>query len=62
MIETHKQEHSRKPDEQYSVIEACSLGPYLEMFARYPRQGWTSWGFEAAEDTQPRCKQYPAYR
>ena len=62
MIETRKREHSRKPDEQHSIIEACSPGPYLEMFARYPRQGWTSSGFEADEDTQPRGKQYPAYR
>jgi N6-adenosine-specific RNA methylase IME4 len=36
MIETRKREHSRKPDEQYDLIEACSPGPYLEMFARHP--------------------------
>ena len=34
MIETRKREHSRKPDEQYALIEACSDGPYLELFAR----------------------------
>ena len=34
MIETRKREHSRKPDEQYELIEACSPGPYLELFAR----------------------------
>lgn len=62
MIETRKREHSRKPDEQYNVIEACSPGPHLEMFARYPRAGWTSWGLEADEDTAPRGKQYPTYR
>ncbi|HXC77115.1 MAG TPA: MT-A70 family methyltransferase, partial [Candidatus Acidoferrum sp.] len=39
MIETRKREHSRKPDELYEVIEACSPGPYLELFARYPREG-----------------------
>lgn len=44
MIETRKREHSRKPDEQYDVIEACSPGPYLEMFARHPRDNWTVWG------------------
>lgn len=62
MIETRKREHSRKPDEQYDVIEACSPGPYLELFARYARQGWTSWGLEADEEVTPRGKQYAAYR
>lgn len=36
--------HSRKPDEQYDRIEAYSDGPYLELFARRRRPGWTSWG------------------
>jgi N6-adenosine-specific RNA methylase IME4 len=62
MIETVKREHSRKPDEAYELIEACSPGPYLEMFARYPREGWTVWGAEADEGVAPRGRQYPAYR
>lgn len=62
MIETIKREHSRKPDEAYELIEECSPGPYLEMFARYPREGWTVWGAEAAEETVPRGRQFPAYR
>jgi len=41
IIRTRKREHSRKPDELYPVIEACSPGPYLELFARHPRDGWT---------------------
>lgn len=61
MIETRKREHSRKPDEQYPLIESCSPGPYLEMFARYPHEGWTVWGNEAAEHITPRGKQYKAY-
>lgn len=61
MIETQKREHSRKPDELYSVIESCSPGPYLELFARYPQPGWTVWGDEAAEDVEPRGRQYRAY-
>ena len=61
LIETRKREHSRKPDELYDIIEACSPGPYLEMFARYARPGWVSWGREAGEDTVPRAKRYPAY-
>ncbi len=62
MIETRKREHSRKPDEQYDIIEACSPGPYLELFARYAWQGWTSWGLEADDEVVPRGKQYAAYR
>jgi N6-adenosine-specific RNA methylase IME4 len=61
MIETRKREHSRKPDEQYELIERCSPGPYLELFARYPRPGWTAWGDEAADAVQPRGRQHPGY-
>jgi N6-adenosine-specific RNA methylase IME4 len=47
-LATCKREHSRKPDEMYEIIEACSLGPRLELFARgEPRTGWTCWGDEA---------------
>lgn len=62
MLETMKREHSRKPDEAYQLIEDCSPGPYLEMFARYPREGWTVWGAESDEETVPRGRQFPAYR
>ncbi|GAL96929.1 type II DNA modification methyltransferase [Acetobacter tropicalis NRIC 0312] len=48
-IATRKREHSRKPDEQYELIESCSPGPYLEMFARGPRKGWNVWGNQADE-------------
>ena len=61
MIETRKREHSRKPDEQYDIIESCSPGPYLELFARYSRPGWASWGLEADDEVQPRGKRYAAY-
>lgn len=44
---TRKREHSRKPDEQYGLIESCSPGPYLEMFARGTRPNWTVWGNQA---------------
>lgn len=46
-LATRKREHSRKPDEQYEIIEACSPGPFLELFARGSRKKWTSWGTEA---------------
>lgn len=47
IIRTMKQEHSRKPDELYEIIERCSPGPYLEMFARGSRDQWTAWGNQA---------------
>ena len=43
---TRKEKHSKKPDELYHIIESCSPGPYLELFARFPRDGWTQWGNE----------------
>lgn len=58
MIETRKREHSRKPDEQYSLIEACSSGPYLEMFARGTRKNWTYWGNQAHDEYAPDWKTY----
>lgn len=39
--------HSSKPTEFYNLVESCSPGPYLEMFARSPRAGWSAWGAEA---------------
>lgn len=47
IITSQKREHSRKPDEQYALIESCSEGPYLEMFARGQRPGWQCWGNQA---------------
>ncbi|HAD81992.1 TPA: S-adenosylmethionine-binding protein [Candidatus Edwardsbacteria bacterium] len=44
IIRTQKQEHSRKPDELYKIIEKCSSGPYLELFARGKREGWDVFG------------------
>ena len=62
IIETRKREHSRKPDEQYPIIESCSPGPYLELFARYPQPGWVAWGAEAGAGVVPRGRQHPMYR
>lgn len=61
MIETRKREHSRKPDEQYDLIESCSPGPYLEMFARYARPGWSVWGNESDEEIMPQGKAQRGY-
>jgi N6-adenosine-specific RNA methylase IME4 len=46
ILETRKREHSRKPDELYNIIEKCSPGPYLELFARQRRPKWQQWGNE----------------
>lgn len=58
MIATRKREHSRKPDEQYALITACSSGPYLEMFARGARPGWAIWGHQADDGYAP---SWPTY-
>lgn len=50
LMATRKREHSRKPDEIYDVIESCSPGPYLEVFARFQRDGWDQWGNEDVEE------------
>jgi N6-adenosine-specific RNA methylase IME4 len=59
LLTARKREHSRKPDEQYEVIEACSLGPYVELFARGTRTGWATWGNQADDGYQPTWKTYP---
>ena len=58
-VSSRKREHSRKPDEQYPIIEACSPGPYLELFARGERSGWCSWGNEADRCYRPTWSTYP---
>ena len=57
-LSTRKREHSRKPDEQYDIIESCSWGPYLELFGRGVRDGWTVWGNQADADYKPDWKTY----
>jgi N6-adenosine-specific RNA methylase IME4 len=57
-IKTRKREHSRKPDEQYPIIEACSRGPFLELFARGRRAGWSSWGSQAEDSYRPTWSTY----
>jgi N6-adenosine-specific RNA methylase IME4 len=58
VVATRKREHSRKPDEQYGLIEACSPGPFLELFARGRREGWTTWGDQADDSYRPTWKTY----
>ncbi|MGH9844183.1 MAG: MT-A70 family methyltransferase [Blastocatellia bacterium] len=47
IIKSQKREHSRKPDELFDIIESCSPGPYLELFARGHRASWHQWGDQA---------------
>jgi N6-adenosine-specific RNA methylase IME4 len=58
LLATRKREHSRKPDEIFEIIESCSPGPRLEMFARGTRRGWTTWGNQADESYQPTWDTY----
>lgn len=55
---SRKREHSRKPDEQYRIIESCSPGPYIELFARGERKNWTSWGNQADDSYEPTWNTY----
>jgi N6-adenosine-specific RNA methylase IME4 len=57
-LSSRKREHSRKPDEQYRVLESCSRGPYLELFARGEREGWVSWGNQADDSYEPTWDTY----
>lgn len=58
LLGTRKREHSRKPDEMFDIIESCSPGPRLELFARGTRPGWTVWGNQADESYEPTWKTY----
>ena len=58
IIVSRKREHSRKPDQLYDVVERCSPGPYIELFARHARRGWCQWGNEV-EEASPKCPQAP---
>ena len=61
IIISRKEEHSKKPNELYEIIESCSPGPYLELFARLERPGWTQWGNEIGENApfiKPQVRRY----
>lgn len=57
-LATRKREHSRKPDEIYDIIEACSPALRLELFARGVRPNWTAWGSQADEGYAPSWETY----
>lgn len=56
-------EHSRKPDEQYDLVERLAAGPYVELFSRLDRPNWASWGYDAGAfngraSTRPEPREY----
>lgn len=60
VISSRKEEHSRKPQESYRIIEECSPAPYLELFARERVPGWTQWGdqVDSYEHVRPKHRAY----
>lgn len=58
LVRSIKREHSRKPDEFIPIIESCSQGPYLELFARGDRDNWDMWGDQAQADYEPTWETY----
>jgi len=57
-LATQKREHSRKPDEIFDIIESCSPGPFLELFARGTRPKWSVWGNQADDSYRPTWDTY----
>ena len=58
LIRTQKREHARNPDEIVPLIERCSPGPFIELFARGARNGWDMWGNQATSDYEPTWNTY----
>lgn len=62
LIVSRRREHSRKPEEAYAKAQALFPGPYLELFARTERPGWSTWGNEVgkfdAEDRELTCPEF----
>ena len=51
IISAKKTGHSRKPDDFYKMVEQRSMGPYLDMFARKNRSGWSTWGDKISDES-----------
>ena len=58
LIRSQKREHSRKPDEFIPLLERCSQGPRIELFARGDREGWDMWGNQADASYEPTWATY----
>lgn len=55
------QEHSRKPEEFHKIVERCSPGPFLELFARRRQPGWDVWGNQIDSDVEITGYPVPEY-
>jgi N6-adenosine-specific RNA methylase IME4 len=58
ILVSRKQEHSKKPDGVYDLIERCSPSPYCELFSRQQVPGWAQWGDELDNYEAPAYKAY----
>jgi N6-adenosine-specific RNA methylase IME4 len=58
VIVTRKEEHSKKPDQLYDIIQRCSPDPYCELFSRRRVPGWTQWGDEVDTYQPPPYRAY----
>jgi N6-adenosine-specific RNA methylase IME4 len=58
VLVSRKEEHSKKPDGIYDLIQRCSPGPYCELFSRQRVHGWTQWGDEVDSYEAPPYKAY----
>ena len=45
-FEADRRTHSEKPEEFYNLVERASNRPFVELFARKARDGWSTWGNE----------------
>lgn len=54
LIRSPRREHSRKPEEAYTRAKVLLAGPYLDLFSRENRPGWTAWGHEVGRFDPPR--------
>jgi N6-adenosine-specific RNA methylase IME4 len=58
ILTSRKEEHSKKPDAIYDLIQRCSPGPHCELFSRHRVEGWSQWGDEVDSYEAPRYKAY----
>lgn len=58
ILVSRKEEHSKKPDSIYDLIQRCSPGPYCELFSRQRVEGWTQWGDELDTYEAPPYRAY----
>lgn len=51
LVVSERRQHSRKPDEiRKDIVELCGDLPRVELFCRFPEDGWDVWGNEVDSD------------